>query len=67
MLGKVLKGQTKKVALEKAQELEPEEKWLASPRCRVAHDGIVDAFLIAHYGRIISPLSSQHINNNNES
>ena len=66
MLGKVLKGQTKKVALQKAQALEPEEKWLASPRCRVAHDGIVDAFLIAHYGRIISPLSSQHINNNNE-
>lgn len=51
MLGKVPKGQTKKAALKKAQEFEPEEKWLASPRCRVAHDGIVDAFLIAQYGR----------------
>ena len=51
MLGKVPKGQTKKVALKKAQEYEPEEKWLASPRCRVPHDGIVDAFLIAQYGR----------------
>lgn len=50
MLGKVIKGQTKKVALEKARAFEPEEKWLASPRCRVPHDGIVDAFLIAQYG-----------------
>jgi hypothetical protein len=54
MLGKVLKGQTKKVALEKAQAFEPEEQWLASPRCRVPHDGIVDAFLIAQYGRFKS-------------
>ena len=54
MLGKVPKGQTKKVALQKAQEYEPEEKWLASPRCRVPHDGIVDAFLIALYGHHLS-------------
>jgi hypothetical protein len=59
MLGKVLKGQTKKAALEKAQAFEPEEKWLASPRCRVPHDGIVDAFLIAQYGRF-STLITTH-------
>jgi len=52
MLGKRLpKGKTKEKALEAATQYEPEEKWLATPRSRVAHDGIVDAFLIAQYWR----------------
>lgn len=42
---------TKAAALTKAGELWPDESWLASDRCRVAHDGIVDSALIAYYGR----------------
>lgn len=49
MLGRVPKNQTKKVALKLASELEPDESWLANKRCRTPHDGIIDAFLIAHY------------------
>jgi hypothetical protein len=47
MLGKkVPKGKTKERALAVARELAPEESWIP-PRCRVPHDGVVDAFLIA--------------------
>lgn len=50
MLGKkVPKGQTKVFALRKANILWPEQNWLATARSRVAHDGIVDAALIAQY------------------
>lgn len=50
MLGKsVPKGQTKVFALRKANTLWPDEKWLATARSRVPHDGIVDAALIAQY------------------
>ena len=45
------KGQTKQAALDKAQAMEPSENWLKNKRCRTPHDGIVDAFLIAHYYR----------------
>lgn len=45
-------GDTKPRALALAKELWPDESFLASPRCRVAHDGMVDAALIAHYGRL---------------
>lgn len=51
MLGKVPTGQTKPAALAKARMLWPDETWLASPRCKVPHDGMVDAALIAEYGR----------------
>ncbi len=51
MLGFIPKGKTKQVALETAQNLEPSENWLKNKRCRVPHDGLVDAFLIAHYYR----------------
>jgi hypothetical protein len=51
MLGFTPKGRTKQVALELAQNLEPSENWLKNKRCKVPHDGIVDAFLIAHYYR----------------
>lgn len=48
MLGKVPKGKTKEYALKVARELLPEETWVP-PGCRVPHDGVVDAFLIARY------------------
>jgi len=51
MLGKVPKGETKAFALAKAREIWPDETWLASPRCKVPHEGIVDAALIAEHGR----------------
>ena len=51
MLGYMPKGQTKQAALDKAQAMEPSENWLKNKRCRTPHDGIVDAFLIAHYYR----------------
>lgn len=43
-------GKSKVAALKLARALEPDEQWLASPRCRTPHDGIVDAFLIARFG-----------------
>ena len=43
-------GNSKSAALKVAQSLEPDEEWKASPRSRVPHDGIVDAFLIARFG-----------------
>jgi hypothetical protein len=49
MLGKVPKGKTKIIALEVANKLAPDEDWRKSHRCTVAHDGIVDAYLIAKY------------------
>mgnify|MGYP003108785782 FL=1 len=51
MLGYMPKGQTKRAALDKAQAMEPSENWLKNKRCRTPHDGIVDAFLIAHFYR----------------
>jgi hypothetical protein len=45
-------GETKPRALEQASRLWPQETWLASPRCTTPHDGIIDAALIAEFGRI---------------
>ena len=42
---------TKKEALRVASELWPKECWLATERSKKAHDGIVDAVLIAEYVR----------------
>lgn len=56
MLGKKLaKGMTKVAALKKANELWPKEKWLASSRSKISHDGIVDAALISQYYRNTEP------------
>jgi len=52
MLGNIAKGQTKPAALSKAKQLWPVEKWLKTPRCTTPHLGLVDAALIAEYGRI---------------
>jgi len=51
MLGKVQAGDTKPAALIKASELWPEEDWLATPRSTKPHEGMIDAALIAEYGR----------------
>jgi hypothetical protein len=51
ILGKVPTGETKPYALAKAGELWPDEKFLATPRCKTPHPGLVDAALIAAYGR----------------
>lgn len=42
---------TKAKALSYAKKHRPEESWLATPRSRVPHDGMVDAFCIAEFGR----------------
>tara|TARA_R100000655_G_scaffold21217_4_gene43575 strand:+ start:30621 stop:31124 length:504 start_codon:yes stop_codon:yes gene_type:complete len=49
MLGKFNKGQSKQKAFEIASNIEPLEKWLKSSRATKPHDGMIDAFLIAHY------------------
>lgn len=45
-------GDTKPAALLRAKQLWPGENWLETPRCKVPHMGLVDAALIAEYGRI---------------
>lgn len=51
MLPGVKKGDTKPAALAAARRIWPLQKWLASERCRIPHDGIIDAALIAEYAR----------------
>lgn len=38
-------------SLEAAQRLQPGERWLATARSSKPHEGLVDAYLIAEYGR----------------
>ena len=45
------KGETKPAALEASRRLWPEEKFLATARSSKPHDGMIDAALIAEYGR----------------
>jgi hypothetical protein len=50
MLGKKLaKGMTKVAALATANKLWPQQRWIATNKSRVPHDGMIDAALIAHY------------------
>jgi hypothetical protein len=51
MLGVVPKGETKAYARAKAREIWPDEDWLATPRSKKAHEGLVDAALIAEFYR----------------
>ena len=44
-------GDTKKRALEYARRAWPDETFLTSPRCKVPHDGLIDAALIAEFSR----------------
>jgi hypothetical protein len=55
-----LKTDTKAMALEAVKKLYPEVNLLPTKRCKKASDGIVDAILIAEYGRL------NFINSNNE-
>ncbi len=52
ILGNVEKGNTKPAALSKARQLWPSETWLKSTRSSKDHDGMIDAALIAEYGRL---------------
>jgi hypothetical protein len=52
MLGNVDKGQTKPAALAKCRQLWPGETFLRSPRCSKPDEGMIDAALLAEYGRI---------------
>lgn len=45
-------GDTKPAALAKARSLWPNEKWLATPKCKTPHTGMIDAALIAEFARI---------------
>jgi hypothetical protein len=51
MFGKVPKGETKSRALLCAKSIWSHRDFLASPRCKVPHDGLIDAALIAEYSR----------------
>jgi hypothetical protein len=51
MLGVVPKGETKAYARAKAREIWNDEDWLATPRSKKAHEGLVDAALIAEFYR----------------
>jgi hypothetical protein len=51
MLGVVPKGETKAYALAKAAQIWPDEDWLATPRSKKAHEGLIDAALIAEFYR----------------
>ena len=51
ILGKIPKGQSKTMARAKAAELWPDENWLATDRSTTTHDGLIDAALIAEFGR----------------
>jgi hypothetical protein len=51
---KMPKGQkfnTKAAALNVAKQIFPAETWLKSERCTKPHDGMIDAALLAEYGR----------------
>ena len=52
MLGKVPKGETKNYALAAAKERWPDDSFTKSARSTKPHTGIVDAALIAEYGRL---------------
>ena len=51
MLPAGAKGDTKPAALQKVRQLWPDETWLATPRSTKPHEGLIDAALIAEYGR----------------
>jgi len=52
MLVGCAKGDTKPAALARARQIWPHETWLKSARCSVPYDGLIDAALIAEYGRL---------------
>ena len=53
--GEMLKGQPEGSEYVVISRLWPNAEWRASERCQRAHDGLLDAALIAEYGRRRSP------------
>ena len=54
MLAGIPKTKNKKGrSIIKAKQLQPDRNWLESNRCRSPHDGMIEAYLIAEYGRIL--------------
>jgi hypothetical protein len=51
VIGKIPRGETKSMAIATAKSLWPDETWTASERATLPHTGLVDAALIAEYGR----------------
>lgn len=51
MLADENKDNTKAAAEKVAKRLQPNVDWRASARCKIAHDGLTDAFCISEYGR----------------
>lgn len=51
MLPGCKKGDTKPRALAAARQLWPNETWLPTPRCSKPDEGLIDAALIAEFGR----------------
>jgi len=47
---KVIKKDTKRIALVTVNRLFPNEKWLKNSKCRTPHNGLIDACLLALYG-----------------
>jgi len=47
----MLAGMPKGSEYQVASRLWPDQSWMATPRCTTAHDGMIDAALIAEYGR----------------
>lgn len=47
---KVIKKDTKKIALVTVNRLYPKEKWLRNKNCKTPHDGMIDGCLLALYG-----------------
>lgn len=54
ILTSVTAGTTKQRSIQYAQQMQPKYDWRENERCRVAHDGLADAFCIAKF--ISSPL-----------
>lgn len=54
VLGKIPRGKSKETARAAAAAFWPGEKFFANSRCNIGHDGMIDAALIAEYGRRIN-------------
>ena len=50
-MAKGKKFNTKAAAINKAKQLWPEQDWRKNDKCRIVHDGLVDAALMAEYCR----------------
>ena len=51
ILGRIPAGSTKTAALALVSEVTPEEDWTKKGRSTKPHDGMIDAYLIAEFGR----------------